>query len=510
MAIELDYTSFDFETVKADLIEKLESEAVFQDYNFAGSNVNTIIEIVSGVADLFNYYINAISNESYIESASVYKNLNKLVELVGYNPRGYISSSLTLELSASIDFPNQDDYFEIPKWTTFSVTSESPEGEEIKYLNPSSLSYTGTAGVNVFDDELYLIQGVRESETFSGSGEAFQRFEVAEVNASEEYLEVYVDGVKWEYQERLYRDVDDTSKVFTTRYNKSEKVEIGFGDGIFGVKPVLNAVIDVYYIKSLGEDGAIGANEISEMDSSIYIINGTTQVPTTTEIDFLLTQASASDGGRDPLTAEEVRNYGPRSFRTQDRAVTVLDHEDILLSQFSEFILQSITLNSDSYFDLTGESPTTSGNYYNNVYMYTLPKFGDAISGNLRQEITTLLTDYKMTTLNYVLKDLDYRNMDVNVGFKKTVDTIRTQTEIANDVETYIRTFFRRANRTIGEEILYSDIVHDLREIEGISSLSLALSSDIDTGWKYENVDFGVIQFPELNAVSIAYSGTGV
>ena len=124
MTIELNYVSFDFETIVADLVEKLESEAVYQDYNFAGSNIRTVIEIVSAIGDLFNYYINAISNESYIESASLYKNLNKLVELVGYNPSGFISSSLTLGLSASIDFPNQDDYFEIPKWTTFSVTSE--------------------------------------------------------------------------------------------------------------------------------------------------------------------------------------------------------------------------------------------------------------------------------------------------------------------------------------------------------------------------------------------------
>lgn len=510
MTIKLNYTSFDFDTIKADLIEQLESEAVFQDYNFQGSNVNTIIEVVSGVADLFNYYINAISNESYIESASIYKNLNKLVELVGYNPRGYLSSTITLDLASTIDFPAQDDYFEIPKWTTFSVASESPEGEEVKYLNPSSLSFTGTAGINSFSDELYVIQGVRENEAFAGTGEAFQLFEVADLNASEDYIEVYVDDVKWEYKSHLYRDVDDTSKVFSTRYNKNEKVEISFGDGIFGVKPSLNAVIDVYYIKSLGEDGIIGANEISGIDSTIYIIKGDTQIPTTTEVTFTIGQTSASDGGRDPLTAEEVRNYGPRAFRTQDRAVTQQDHEDLLLSDFSEFILQSITLNSDSYFDLTGESPATSGNYYNNVYMYTLPRFGDNISGNLRQEVVAFLQDYKMTTLNYVLKDLDYRNVDVDVGFKKTESTVRTQTEIANDIEAYVRDFFTRANRKIGEEIKYSDIIHDLRDIDGISSLSMALSSDIDIGWKYENIDFGVIQFPELSAISIAYSGTGV
>lgn len=509
MALQLNYSSFDFDTIKQNLITLLENDPVYKDYNFAGSNFNTIIELVSGIGDLFNFYINAMADESFIQSAELYENVNKLVELIGYNPSGYKGSSLTAGLSASIDFSNDDDYFEIPKWTGFNVTSTSPEGEEIKYTNPSKLTYTGTEGVNEFDSSIYLIQGVKvETDPYIGTGNTFQKIELDDEKAEEEYIEVAIDGETWTYVEHLYRNVDSESKVFTTRYNKNQKIELSFGDGTFGVIPPLSSSIIITYITTLGEDGRIGASEISEMDTPI-VITLASGTPTEIEIEFLITQADASDGGRLPLTTEEVREYGPKSFRTQDRAVTSQDHEDLLVSEFNEFVLQAIALNSDDYFDLTGESPSTSGNYYNNAYLYILPRTGNTITGNLQQEILNFLEDYKMTTIHYNLKNIDYRDVDTDVTFKRQTETIRTAVEVSSDIESAVRTYFQRSERSINEELKYSSLLSQLQDIEGISSLTLSLSSDLDAGVKYENIQMGIIQFPLLNNLTITSTGTG-
>ena len=510
MALRLNYSSFDFNTIKQNLITLLENDPIFKDYNFAGSNINTIIELISGIGDLFNFYINAMADESFIQSAELYENVNKLVELIGYNPSAYKASSLTVELSASIDFSNDDDYFEIPKWTGFLVSSTSPEGEDIKFTNPSKLTYIGAAGANIFEDTIYLIQGVKiEADPFIGTGNAFQKLEIEDDNAIEEYIEVVIDGDTWTYAENLYRNVDNTSKVFTTRYNKNQKMEISFGDGTFGVNPPSNSSIDVTYIRTLGEDGQIGANEISEMDTSITITlaNGT---PTETEIDFIITQSDISDGGRIPLTVGEVREYGPKSFRTQDRAVTSQDHEDLLVSEFNEFVLQSITLGSDDYFELSGESPATSGNFYNNAYIYILPRTGNIITGNLQQEILNFLEDYKMATLHYVLKNIDFINIDTDVAFIRQVDTVRTAVEVNMDIESTVRDYFQRSERSINEDLRYSDLLSQLQSIEGISSLTMSLSSSLEAGLKYENIQLGVIEFPVLNNLTITSTGTGV
>ena len=510
MSLQLNYSNFDFSTIKQNLITLLENDPIYQDYSFAGSNFNTLIEMISGIGDLFNFYINAMADESYIQSADLYENVNKLVELIGYNPSGYKASSVDVGLSANIDFVRDDDYFEIPKWTEFSVSSTSPEGDEIKYVSVSSLTYIGTSGTNNFDDEIFLIQGVSKTpSSFSGTGEAFQRFEIDDEKAIEEYIDVLIDSERWAYVSNMYRDIDDTSKVFTTRYNKNQKVELIFGDGIFGVKPVLGSSIDVTYVQTLGGDGIIGANEITAMDAEIKVINNLTGNPIGDPITFILTQSTASSGGRSPLTVDEVKNYAPRAFRTQDRAASNQDHEDILLSQFNEFVLQSITLNSDNYFDLTGESPTTSGNYYNNVYLYILPRNGKFLTGTLQSQILDFIEDYKMTTINYILKNIDFRNFDVDVTFKSLTTTTRTSTEIRSDLEAAVTAYFSRSERKIAEEIKYSGLWNDLLAISGISSMTLAISSDLDVGLKYENIQLGSTQFPELNEIGITYSGTG-
>lgn len=513
MTIDLNYSSFDFDTIKADLIAFLENDPIFKDYNFAGSNINTIIEIVAGVGDLFNFYINAMADESFIQSAELYENVNKLVELIGYNPSGYKASTVLANLTATIDITQDDDYFTIPKWTEFGVSSVSPEGETIKYTNPSALTYIGTSGSNSFDDDIYLIQGTLDNETFLGTGEAFQKIDISEATAIEEYIEVEIDSGSgfevWTYVANMYRSVDNTSKVFTTRYNKNQLVVISFGDGTFGVIPPLNADISVNFVKTLGEDGRIGVSEITGIDSDIKVRDGGTGVEIGDAISFTLTQSDASDGGRVPLTVEEVREYGPRAFRTQDRAVTTQDHDDLLVAEFNEFVQESITLNSDSFFELTGESPATSGNYYNNLYLYVLPNTGRVITGNLRTEILDFLEDYKMTTLNYVINNIDFRDIDVDVSFKRTTDTIRTVTEVSSDIESNIRSFFSRGSRDIGEELKYSELMSQLHAISGISSLTMSMSSDLEAGLKYENIQMGAIQFPELNLLTLTSLGTG-
>ena len=509
MSKQLNYSSFDFSTIVQNFITLLENDPVYKDYSFTGSNFNTFIELTAGIGDLFNFYINAMADESYIQSGELYETVNKLVGLIGYDPSTYKSSSLTAGLSASIDFASDDDYFEIPKWTTFSVSAGSPEGEEIKFTNPNTLTYIGTAGTNVFDGTIYLIQGIKAVPvSFTGTGNAFQKVEIAEEKAIEEYIEVTVDGETWTNVDNLYRDIDSTSKVFTTRYNKNQKIELSFGDGVFGVIPAMSSSIVVTYITTLGEDGRIGANEVTAIDTPVVITlaNG---IPTEIVIDFIISQPDASDGGRYPLSTEEVREYGPKSFRTQDSAVTSQDHEDLLVAEFNEFVLQTIVLSSNDYFEMSGESPATSGNYYNNAYLYILPRTGNTISGNLQQEIFNFLENYKMATLHYNLKNVDFRNIDTNITFNRQSTTVRTASEVSTAIETTVKQYFNRSSRRVSEDLKYSDLLSQLQGIEGISSLTLSLSSDLEAGIKYENIEMGLVQFPVLNTLDITSSGTG-
>ena len=148
----LTYTNFDFNTLKSNIITLLQNDPVFQDYNFSGSNINTIIELLSAVGDLINFYQNAQANESYIRSTDLYENINKLVGLIGYDPTAYQSATVSVDLEATLNINSDDDYFTIPKWTEFTVSSTTPDGDTITYINTEDFTYIGTAGANNFSD----------------------------------------------------------------------------------------------------------------------------------------------------------------------------------------------------------------------------------------------------------------------------------------------------------------------------------------------------------------------
>jgi len=212
-------------------------------------------------------------------------------------------------------------------------------------------------------------------------------------------------------------------------------------------------------------------------------------------------------GGKDPLTTDEIKKYGVKSYRTQDRSVTTLDHKDLLLANYNEFLLDVKILNSDKYFEISGETPEISGKYYNNLYVYVLPVYEDYVTVALKLKILEFLEDYKISTLNYIFKDIDYRLFDVNITYKRDKDTVKTVTELNTNLNSSIIDYFKRTNRVIGEELKYSEILKQLHDLDGLSSVTLALSSDLNDDWQYQNIKLNNFQFPKLNNVTIASLG---
>jgi hypothetical protein len=507
MATKLNYSSFDFETLKTDFLNQLATDGVFKDYNFAGSNINQVIELFSGLGDLLNYYLNMTANESFLRTADLYENINKIVELIGYNPGGPKSSVVTVSLSASFTSPLDDDYFIVPLDNTVTASSTTVDGQAIKYSPVSQLTYVSVSGNNIFSSEITLVQGEYNTENFSGTGTSFQKFEISEPQAIEEYMIVKVNGVPWVYVENIYNTTE--TKVFTTRYNKNKLVEIQFGNTTYGsIPPIGTDNIEVQYIKTLDIQGAVGSFELTSFDNDIYLVDITTGSEiTSTPITITITQSDASVGHSLPLTEEEIRNYAPKSYRTQDRVVTKQDHEDLLLAELNAYIKQVITLNQDEYYELNPEAivPEISGFNYNNVYLYILPKYGFTINSNLRARIFEFLDTHKMLTINYVIENLNYVYVNVTINYKRLKTTIRTLSEIQNDFNSIIREYFSKNVQRVGNEVKYSTLLSSLNAVDGVSSLTMSLCADIPElsgAPLYENIVLDATQFALINTIS--------
>src|SRR4030066_199719 len=208
---KINYTGYDFDTIKQELITKLSQEDVFKDYNFAGSNINTLLELVASVGDIFGYYLNMVANDAIL-----------VID----------TNVITLPLSANAVT------FDIP------VVQGIPtdEGNELLYYS---------------------------------DGSKYQKFVLFDDTATIQNILVTVAGEEWTNVSNMYRSIDSSSKVYTIRFNKDKKLEIKFGDGIYGVIPPIASEIKVKYIASLGFKGNINNGLITKLEGDIYETSNT-------------------------------------------------------------------------------------------------------------------------------------------------------------------------------------------------------------------------------------------
>lgn len=142
-AINIDYSTIDFDAVRAELIGYLRETGTYKDVDFAASNINTLVGLYAYLGSLFGYYINSIANEPFLPSAKRYKNLNRIARLLNYDPRGYQSANLDVigNLDAEYCLGKENVYFEVPAYSVFPSNITTPAGDEFSFTNVNNLVY---------------------------------------------------------------------------------------------------------------------------------------------------------------------------------------------------------------------------------------------------------------------------------------------------------------------------------------------------------------------------------
>lgn len=137
----IDYTSYDFEVLRDELIQYLNETGTFKDANFLGSNIRTMTDLISYIGALFGYYINSAANETFLPTAKRYKNLNKIAQLLRYDPRGVVSSSVDVigSLNPEYVFGKENEFIEIPAYSSFPSTLPTTNGTNFVFTNPNSV-----------------------------------------------------------------------------------------------------------------------------------------------------------------------------------------------------------------------------------------------------------------------------------------------------------------------------------------------------------------------------------
>lgn len=390
-------TSLDFEQIKDTIKRYLKSNSKFTDYDYEGSTLSLVIDMLAYNTYIASYNANMLSNEVFIDGATLRENVVSLARNIGYLPRPRIAA--TAEISFFVDtseFPTAPRSLTLRKGIV-ALNSSRNTSLNFVFCIPDDVTSV------VFNDEasfnnLKVYQGSLVEESFTvDENDSSQRFILSNPGIDYNTLRVKVKnssfsdvGVAYKLSESIL-DVESDSKIFFIQEISDERYELIFGDGNFGNKLETGNVIEVSYIVTDGEAGN-GANQFKFV-GNLYDNNDNV-----VDRDISLIQTiSPASGGTDIESTKSIKNYAGRIYAAQNRAVTANDYEAIVRKIYPE--VDSITAFGGEELD-----PPRFGR----VMISIKPENGRFISNSIKDSIKRELKKYSVTGIIPEILDTKY------------------------------------------------------------------------------------------------------
>lgn len=325
----IDLVGLDFTTIKSNLKTYLKNNSQFKDVDFEGSNIGVLIDLLAYNTYLNGFYTNMVASEMFLDTAQLRDSVVSHAKELNYTPRSFSSAKarLSVDLTPSTNVSS----IVVPKYTSF--TSKVGSNTYSFSTNENLVVTTSEAGVYNFEADVY--EGIITSETFVVQPvDANQRFVISNptVDSSQIDITVYEDNgqtaLQYQQVSQIF-NLTSESLVFFVQAAENQQYEIVFGDGVFGRRPKNGSTVLVRYRACSGElpNGAAVFTADGAIDGHANIS---------------ITTVTSASGGAVAETLDSIRFNAPRSFQTQDRAVTSSDYETLLQTRFPE--IQSISV----------------------------------------------------------------------------------------------------------------------------------------------------------------------
>ena len=434
MATNLNVTELDFADIKNNLKNFLKQQSEFNDYDFEGSGLNVLLDVLA-----YNTHYNAMNahyslNEAFLDSAQIRGNVVTRAKLLGYTPRSVLSPRAQVDIV--VDISNETGTIPttltLPRGTKLNTTVS---GEEFQFvvLNTQTANLVGTS--YTFSDVTIVEGDLRELRYRVDNDIENQKFQLSDFDADTSTLRVRVQANQESSSFDVYskfetlRGVDSTSKVYFLQENAAGYYEVHFGDGVTGFKPTNNNIVTVDYITTQGAESN-GANTFTMVDS----IGGFASITVTLD--------STASGGAEAETEESIRFNAPLTFIAQNRAVTADDYASIIKKEFS---------NIDSISTWGGEDNDPPD--YGHVYIAIKPLLADTLTESEKTYIIgSILKGKNVVSITPEIVDPNFTHLELDVNFKYNPNlTDRSSVELSSVVRDTISDYnFNNLNKFDG------------------------------------------------------------
>ena len=452
-------TNLDFEDVKKSLREFLRSSETFTDYNFEGSVLSQLIDLLAYNTYYSGLNANLVANEVFFDSASIRENVVSLAKLVGYTPRSAKASKAVITLDVIVN--PQTAALTLNKGNSF-IGSNGDGSYVFSVLNDVTReAYMDANGVRrVTFSNLEIYQGSFLNLQYTVDESTRQKFIVPSADADIDLLNVVVDEVDFNIPQRYtsvknITELNSTDRVYFIQENKNEQFELIFGDGVFGrkLKNLDNIVIE--YLVTNKTEG----NQCSE-----FTFTGTLQYAGQifTQANPTITVVSESTGGGNPENITSIKYLAPRYYSAQKRAVTVRDYETLI---------REISPNLESLSVFGGEEADPP--QYGKVFIVAKPFGAETLTTTAKQNLKKDIKEYSILTVIPEVIDPSYLYLDIDsFVYYDNNKSRKNQQEIENAVKNTIVGFgaTNDLNRFNGK-FKYSKLVGSIDDADkGITS----------------------------------------
>tara|TARA_A200000113_G_scaffold218952_1_gene227114 strand:+ start:908 stop:2950 length:2043 start_codon:yes stop_codon:yes gene_type:complete len=403
----VNFSNLDFDQVKTSLRDYLKSNSNFTDYDFDGSNLSSILDVLAYNTYITSYNANMVANEVFIDSATLRENVVSLAKNIGYLPRSRKSASAVISF-----FVDTTNISPPPASITLKrgpiVTSSSKfGGSSFVFSIAEDITVPVFNGIASFND-VDIHEGILLTSNFTfTSRNPNQRFILPNSGIDTDLINVTVKSneqstsrVKYMLKDNLL-EISSDSKIFFLQEIEDERYEIFFGDGIFGYALEEGNFITIDYISSNG-DSSNGAGQFSFSGRLSYDRNGV-EYTVTTGIS-LVTTVSPSSGGQNIESVESIRKFAPKIYATQNRAVTSDDYETLIPSK--------IYPETESISVFGGEDVVPP--QYGKVFISIKPRTGDFLSNLAKENIKLKLKKYAVAGIVPEILDLKYLYVEID------------------------------------------------------------------------------------------------
>jgi len=414
----LDISQLDFETIKGSLKRFLSNQAEFKDYDFEGSSLTVLLDLLSYNTHYLAYNTNFVANEMFLDTAQLRSSVASLAKLVGYTPNSARAPVADLKIVIN---DGTGSSITMPAGTKFT---SSIDGTSYSFVNVQDVIITPVDGVYTAQS-VNIYEGSYVSYSYTNnSSDVDQRFLIPSDRADTTTLKVVVQNSSADSTSNTYTratsitELDGTSKVYFLQEAENGQYEIYFGDGVIGKSLSDGNIIYISYVVT-NKTEANGASAFSLSGS----ISGF--------VDITVTVNSKAQGGAEPEAIASIKQNAPSFYAAQDRAVTVEDYK---------VKVKELYANTQSVSAWGGEDAETP--FYGRVYISILPTSGSNLTDSTKNSIVTSLKKYSVASVTPVIVDPETTSILLTSNVKYDAQaTTKTSSTLKSDIVSTITNY---------------------------------------------------------------------